>query len=538
MRYVVLGGGIAGVCCALELVRCLRREQQQQQQRPDSGDAASSQPSPSPGHVVLVSSSSLIKGVREVARLSRLVEEIEVVESPLSSVAEGSGGLLSVRQATATRLDTQHRVLHLSDGSHLPYDKLCIATGALPKELDVPGGRHPAMVSLRDTDSVQDLARRLASCRRVLLLGNGGIALELAGALMGAERGTTGQQAGAAGSCRPEIGPPPGPGRELVWALKHGHIGDAFFDADAAAFLLSRLTRGSAAAEQATCAAAGGPPEERPTGAAAAAASPSLPPPAVSSPEAVTGGCAVKQVVAPPAAAVTRKVAAETAASRAPGAAGHAAGPAWTCELMRSLAEAEAEAGAGAGRGRGRDPGQATAQPAAHAGEADFITVTNSAGGGDGGGALPFRLVLEFSATVEWIQERPPSEASAPGEDSGSGPVPDARGAVVVEGEGADWPAYVRLTNGKARVMGTYAGRCMYGGADELELAAGFNFELFTHVTRFLGAKVVLLGLYNGQRLEAERAEDVVMYSREGEAEDGSGPTFGAVLIGNTDLEE
>ena len=42
----------------------------------------------------------------------------------------------------------------------------------------------------------------------------------------------------------------------------------------------------------------------------------------------------------------------------------------------------------------------------------------------------------------------------------------------------------------------------MVGDGDELAL--GFNFELFVHTTRFFGQKVVLLGCYNGQKLEAE----------------------------------
>ena len=44
---------------------------------------------------------------------------------------------------------------------------------------------------------------------------------------------------------------------------------------------------------------------------------------------------------------------------------------------------------------------------------------------------------------------------------------------------------------GQARASGTYAARVMAGEADELAL--GFNFELFTHTTRFFDQKVVLL---------------------------------------------
>jgi NAD(P)H-nitrite reductase large subunit len=70
----------------------------------------------------------------------------------------------------------------------------------------------------------------------------------------------------------------------------------------------------------------------------------------------------------------------------------------------------------------------------------------------------------------------------------------------------------------------------------------------FTHVTRFLGRKVVLLGLYNGQKLQQQQSADVVMYSRVlGEGTPAAtfvrvlllrGKMQGAVLIGETDLEE
>ena len=46
------------------------------------------------------------------------------------------------------------------------------------------------------------------------------------------------------------------------------------------------------------------------------------------------------------------------------------------------------------------------------------------------------------------------------------------------------------------------------------QTGASMAFELFTHATRFLGRKVVLLGLYNGQGLEGEPEADFVTYSR------------------------
>jgi hypothetical protein len=50
----------------------------------------------------------------------------------------------------------------------------------------------------------------------------------------------------------------------------------------------------------------------------------------------------------------------------------------------------------------------------------------------------------------------------------------------------------------QARTMAMYAAHCMAGLVDD-ELGEPFAFELFSHVTRFFGYKVVLLGKYNAQ---------------------------------------
>ena len=57
----------------------------------------------------------------------------------------------------------------------IAYDQLCIATGVRPKLI----ANHPNIIGLRDLQSVEDLVKRLHSARKVVVVGNGGIALEL-----------------------------------------------------------------------------------------------------------------------------------------------------------------------------------------------------------------------------------------------------------------------------------------------------------------------------------------------------------------------
>ena len=75
----------------------------------------------------------------------------------------------------------------------------------------------------------------------------------------------------------------------------------------------------------------------------------------------------------------------------------------------------------------------------------------------------------------------------------------------------------------------------------EEELALQFNFEIFGHFTRFLGQKCVFLGKYNADK-GGDDGVDVIMRVKPGEEfiklirKDGC--VIGAVLIGDTDLEE
>lgn len=100
----------------------------------------------------------------------------------------------------------------------------------------------------------------------------------------------------------------------------------------------------------------------------------------------------------------------------------------------------------------------------------------------------------------------------------------------------------------QARQMGLFAGKSMYMSvfnednpdeAEEVELE--FCFENFSHVTRFFGFKVVLLGLYNGQGLEKSNQHLLVRCTKNLEYIKVVLENWrmqGAILIGETGLEE
>lgn len=76
----------------------------------------------------------------------------------------------------ATRIELERHVVRLADGSHQPYNKLLVATGATPRRL--PG---PAYY-LRTVDDSQALRERLTRAGEIIVVGAGWIGLEVAAA--------------------------------------------------------------------------------------------------------------------------------------------------------------------------------------------------------------------------------------------------------------------------------------------------------------------------------------------------------------------
>ncbi|KAL3152549.1 hypothetical protein ABBQ32_001576 [Trebouxia sp. C0010 RCD-2024] len=568
-----------------------------------------------------------------------------VVERDLSSLPYNN---LTVHQGVAASLSIQTQQVLLRDGRHLSYDKLCICTGAIPKAVS----HNPHVVVLRDQDTIEALAKRLPGVRRVILVGNGGIALEVAHTLTGIE---------------------------VVWAVKHTHIGDAFFDLDAAAFLCTHLPQASSPpSSQAQSSAAQHSAAEAPLAQGSPAG---LPTPQtksavqqrdvdhplhdIASAEAKT--CQESQshilqqpnhaaATVGPSTTATDPIPQTSAAQDSPTQDLPAAQalPATDLPMVGTVVEQVDSAAPNSHgcstsvqdstvsaqhqlpqrsrhqrRGKHRHTGTqgvpslvcSCDQPnLCHAGTKPEPVIDAQQGRVSFGHAVgpqwalklaqspgSSHITLEYGVEVITISSNSPHQHHAGQNPQHQAAVPEQptidncggpSNTWHFDGEDRRWPVSVYLSNGKsygadlvisaigvqpntawlpqeikrdaidggvtvdrlmqssvpgvyaagdactiawtdkspqwfqmrlwtqARTQGMFAAHAMAGVTDEM--AFGFNFELFTHVTRFCGMKVVLLGLYNGQGLQGEPAEHMVSYSRTTE---GVNPTFIRVLL-------
>jgi NAD(P)H-nitrite reductase large subunit len=160
--------------------------------------------------VTVVSDSPLIKAATNVVQQSRVLETFDVEEKQ-GSYLEQRYGNVTVLSAHVTSLIHKEKVVETSDGRRIPYDKLCICSGAKPK-LIAEG--HPRVIGIRDTESMEDFQRKLEDARRIVVVGNGGIATELVYEVKGCQ---------------------------VVWVIRHSSICHTFVDEGAAVFFLPHL---------------------------------------------------------------------------------------------------------------------------------------------------------------------------------------------------------------------------------------------------------------------------------------------------------
>jgi len=80
-------------------------------------------------------------------------------------------------------LDAPNKTVHLVDGQTLNYDAALLATGGIPKPLDVPGADLPQVFLLRSKDHAQRIVESAKPGQRAVVIGDSFIAMESAGAL-------------------------------------------------------------------------------------------------------------------------------------------------------------------------------------------------------------------------------------------------------------------------------------------------------------------------------------------------------------------
>ncbi|XP_024150419.1 pyridine nucleotide-disulfide oxidoreductase domain-containing protein 1 [Oryzias melastigma] len=458
-QFVVVGGGIAGVTCVEQLFTQI-----------PSADVA------------LVTASPHIKAVTNHKQVSRTVEEFDVEERP-PSVLEEKFPTLSVIHSAVKSLHAQSHCVETEDGRVFGYGMLCICSGGRPKLL-TRGSPH--VLGIRDTDSAQEFQKCLSKAKRIVVVGNGGIALELVYKVEGCE---------------------------VIWAVKDKAIGNTFFDAGAAQFLIPSL-EADKPQEAAPCKRPCYTTEE-PGGVQTFTADRNVHKHGGSAnPGSALGPDWHRGIVLRGAEQVSRRVSVE-----------------YQCEVVKIYTPEELLHSA-----------EQTLKPESAGSWPVYIQLTN-------GKTFGCDIIVSATGVVPNTDPFLPGNSFALAEDGGlqvddhmmtSEPDIYAAGDVCT----ACWepsPLWhqMRLWT-QARQMGCYAGRCMAARFLSEPVEMDFCFELFSHLTTFFNYKVVLLGKFNAQGLGSDhqlllrctKGQEYVKVVLSG------GRMVGAVLIGETDLEE
>jgi NADPH-dependent 2,4-dienoyl-CoA reductase/sulfur reductase-like enzyme len=85
--------------------------------------------------------------------------------------------------ATAESVDPTGREVHLSDGRTLGYGALLLATGAVPRSLDVPGADRPHVHTLRSLADCRGIIENAEKAEKAVVVGSSFIGMETASAL-------------------------------------------------------------------------------------------------------------------------------------------------------------------------------------------------------------------------------------------------------------------------------------------------------------------------------------------------------------------
>lgn len=132
------------------------------------------------GEIVMIGSEPHLPYERPPLSKQLLTGEAEPASCALRSAEDQQRDRIAHRVATVEAIDTAARRVTLAGGETIAYDRLLLATGGVLRRLSIPGGDLPGVVGLRTLDDAAELAARLASGSRLVIVGGGFIGLEVA----------------------------------------------------------------------------------------------------------------------------------------------------------------------------------------------------------------------------------------------------------------------------------------------------------------------------------------------------------------------
>lgn len=437
--FLIVGGGIAGVSC-VESIAFLAPEEK----------------------IILITASPLIKTVTNIIPLGKTLMQFDIEEKD-STVLMKVHDLLKIINDLVIKIDSLNKQVETKNGKIINYKMLCLCNGARPKLIE---NYNNFILGIRDTESVLQFSQKIKNSKRIVIVGNGGIATEIVHEV---------------------------DGLEMIWVIKDKHISATFVDPGASEFFMNKIYKNDT-------------------------------------------------FVHTNVSSLTKRMR-YTVSDITAVADGPALGPDWhnnfdikstylksakiqieyECEVIKILNKSEQKE---------FDPMEEwpiyVQLTNGKIIGCDFIvSATGVIPNSDIIGLEDIKKEKDGGLLVDWKLETSKQDIYAAGDVCSAGWV-----------SAKHW-FQMRLWT-QAHQMGRYAAKSMVSKMKNEEFLQDFCFELFTHVTKFFGYKVVLLGLYNGQKLDNNyevllritRGEEYIKLILK------NGKMQGAVLIGDTNLEE
>ncbi|OAF68868.1 Pyridine nucleotide-disulfide oxidoreductase domain-containing protein 1 [Intoshia linei] len=201
--FIIVGNGIAGVSCINELVLSINEKFEDTKCESNSKCSPESK-LPYKFRILFVINNASIKFVRNTILHGKYIKTFNIEFRKLKKMNDTASELAEIFGWNTNNVKVEVKIGKLIDiepnekfitvknyklttdennVDKLYYNYLSLCTGSIPKKLDVEtkvDGTNPEIIDnylvyIKDVDSIYNLKKRISSCERVVLIGNGAI---------------------------------------------------------------------------------------------------------------------------------------------------------------------------------------------------------------------------------------------------------------------------------------------------------------------------------------------------------------------------